>query len=102
MRREFWFYFAESPTCNLTRLEGRMPRCRRFGVVFALFALGFATNRLTQGQTLSLYSEFTSPWVNGATALAADASGIYLFAGGTATQGGLASAAVGKYDFTGK
>jgi len=50
-----------------------------FGLVFMLVALGLAIGtRPMQGQTMSFFRQFTTPGMDRATAVAADASGIYV------------------------
>ena len=53
-----------------------------------------------QAQTMSFFRQFTAPGIDSASAVAADASGIYVIGNG-ASPGGLNSAGVRKYDSRG-
>ncbi len=75
--------------------------CRRFGLVFTLFAGLAISTRPAQGQTISFFRQFSTPGFGGATAVAADASGVYVFGSRTAPEGGQATGGVRKYDSRG-
>ena len=78
-----------------------MSRSKRFGLVFTLAALGLAISaHPAQGQTMSFFRQFTTPWMDRAVAVAADASGIYV-AGNKPGPGGPVSAGLRKYDSRG-
>ena len=72
------------------------------GLAFSLIALGLAiSTRPMPGQTISFFRQFTTPGMDRATAVAADASGIYVIGNRPAPQGGPGSAGVRKYDSRG-
>ena len=76
-----------------------MRHYNRFGLILTLFALGLAIGVCpAQGQTMSFFRQFRTPGIGGATAVAADASGIYVFGNKAAPAGGQATAGVRKYD----
>jgi uncharacterized protein (TIGR03437 family) len=70
--------------------------------VFALFSLGLAIGaRPMHGQTISYFRQFSTTGIAGATTVAADASGIYVFGSRTAPPGGQATGGIRKYDSRG-
>jgi len=70
------------------------------GLAFTLIALGLAiTTRPMHGQTISYFRQFTTPGMDRAAGVAADASGIYVIGNRPSPQGG--SAGVRKYDSRG-
>jgi hypothetical protein len=72
------------------------------GRVFMVMALGVGiTVGSAQGQTISFFRTFSTPGIDRATAVAADASGIYVFGIRPAPGGGEGSAGVRKYDSRG-
>src|SRR5262249_45611300 len=72
------------------------------GLAFSLIALGLAIGiRPMPGQTMSFFRQFTTPEMDRATAVAVDASGIYVIGNRPASQGGPGSAGVRKYDSRG-
>ena len=69
---------------------------RSFGLI--LIALGPAV----QGQTISFFRDFSTPQMNRASAMAVDATGVYVFGTRPATvAGGQSAAGVRKYDGAG-
>jgi len=69
------------------------------GLAITLFALGLAiTTRPMHGQTISFFRQFTTAGMDRATAVAADASGIYVIGNRSASQGRPGVAGIRKYD----
>ncbi len=69
-----------------------------FSLVYTLFAIECAMGALPMaGQTMSLFRQFSTPGMDRATAVAADASGIYVIGNRGFSQGG----GVRKYDSRG-
>jgi uncharacterized protein (TIGR03437 family) len=74
--------------------------CCSFG--FFLIALGSGIGaRPMHGQTISFFREFSTPQMDRASAIVADATGVYLFGERPASDGSLGSAAVSKFDSRG-
>src|SRR4051794_21047902 len=70
----------------------------RFGLGLTLFVLGLTINACpAPAQTMSFFRQFRTPGISGATAIAADASGVYVFGNKAAPSGGQATAGVRKY-----
>src|SRR5687767_12421142 len=72
------------------------------GLMFTLCSLGLAIlARPMHGQTISYFRQFSTPGIAEATAVAADASGIYVFGSRTVPPGGQATGGIRKYDSRG-
>jgi uncharacterized protein (TIGR03437 family) len=80
---------------------GRERSLKPNGLAFSLIGLGLALSaRPLPGQTISYFRQFTTPAMDRAIAVAADASGIYVI-GIRPTPGGLISTGMRKYDSRG-
>ena len=75
--------------------------CCSFGFFLVALGAGIAT-RPMQGQTMSFFREFSTPQMDRASAIAADATGVYLFGDRPSPDRGLGSAGVTKFDSRGK
>src|SRR4051794_33269963 len=71
-----------------------------FGFILIAFGPGIGA-RPMQGQTISFFREFSTPQMERASAIAADATGVYVFGERPASDGSLGSAAVSKFDSRG-
>src|SRR5436305_13659933 len=74
--------------------------CCSFGFILIAFGPGIGTRPL-QGQTISLFREFSTPQIDRASAITADATGVYVFGERPASDDSLSSAAVSKFDSRG-
>ncbi|MBX9602907.1 MAG: hypothetical protein K2X35_18025 [Bryobacteraceae bacterium] len=75
---------------------------RYTGPLLTLIALGLSIGaRPAHGQTMTFFRQFTTPGMDRATAVAADASGIYVVGYRQCSQGRCEKAAVRKYDLLG-
>ena len=74
--------------------------CCSFGFFLVALGAGIAT-RPMQGQTMSFFREFSTPQMDRASAIAADATGVYLFGDRPASNGSPGSAGVTKFDSRG-
>jgi uncharacterized protein (TIGR03437 family) len=71
-------------------------------LAFTLVALGLAIGaRPMPGQTISFFRQFTTPGMDRATGVAADASGVYVIGNRPAPPGGGGGSGVRKYDSRG-